>query len=653
MNSINAWWSRFFAGCVCLVVVLGSGASVSLVAPQRPDIVDNASGGWGHIHVDQIALTDKKPQPLLADQMRELVLEKRFLLLPIKYGGPKRKLCLLLDGQLLCDYDIEPADAQPDYWFPLDVAPWKGKKVALRIDQVREGSGFLASIRQVDAAPTDKNLCHEACRPQFHFSPSTGWTNDPNGLAYYRGEYHLFFQHNPVGTKWGNMTWGHAVSRDLVHWTELDDALRPDRLGTIFSGSAVVDRNNTAGFQRSEEKPLICIYTCAGGTSLLSQGQPFTQAIAYSNNRGRTWMKYEKNPVLANVIGRNRDPKVVWHEPTKRWIMVLYLDQNDFGFFSSPDLKTWTQLQTLTAADCRECPDFFEIAVEGEKTRKWVFTSANDRYLVGDFDGRRFTPDTTSAIQGNWGKNYYAVQTFSDIPARHGRRIQIGWMNGGKYPEMPFNQQMSFPGELKLRRLPEGLRLCRTPVKEIELLHAKKHEWKNMGVKPGEDPLAGMRGELFDIRVCIDPAGADEVGLIIRGQTIAWSAKDRKLSCLDKSAPLALHGGRIKLQILVDRTSLEVFANDGQLPMTGCLVPPPDDKTLTLYSVGGSANMVSLEVFELRSAWNVQTPGIQEEGELLYKGIRLPREWLPPIERKGRSVLPVPHLEHPDNDPVR
>src|SRR5207249_4140580 len=246
-------------------------------------------------------------------------------------------------------------------------------------------------IIMTDENPTEEiktaPLYAETYRPQFHFTAQQNWHNDPNGLVYYKGEYHLFFQHNPFGINWGNMTWGHAISRDLVHWEQIANAIEPDRLGTIFSGSAVVDWKNTAGFQTGKEKPLEAIYTAAGDTSPESKVQPYTQCIAYSNDRGRTWTKYAGNPVLKHIVGGNRDPKVVWHEATHRWILALYLDGDKFAFFSSPDLKNWAHLHDINVPGCGECPDFFEIPVEGNKTeRKWVWTAANGHYLVGTFD---------------------------------------------------------------------------------------------------------------------------------------------------------------------------------------------------------------------------------------------------------------------------
>jgi sucrose-6-phosphate hydrolase SacC (GH32 family) len=271
---------------------------------------------------------------------------------------------------------------------------------------------------------------HETYRPQFHFTAPAGWLNDPNGLVYHAGEYHLFFQHNPFGVNWGNMTWGHAVSGDLVHWRALPNAIEPDRMGTIFSGSAVVDNGNTAGFQTGREPALVAIYTAAGGSSPESDGQPFTQCIASSNDRGLTWSKYERNPVLPHIVGENRDPKVIWYAPGRFWVMALFLDGESFALFTSPDLKHWTRTQTL-AITGSECPDFFPLSVEGEPDEeRWVFMAANGHYIVGTFDGARFVPETDACVL-DFGANYYAMQTYSDIPAQDGRRIQIAWMAGG------------------------------------------------------------------------------------------------------------------------------------------------------------------------------------------------------------------------------
>lgn len=440
----------------------------------------------------------------------------------------------------------------------------------------------------------------EMHRPQFHFTPKTNWTNDPNGLIYYKGEYHLFFQHNPFSIDWGNMTWGHAVSRDLVHWKQLPHALHPDELGTIFSGSGVVDWNNTGDFQTGDESVLINFYTSAG--SHAPKEVPFTQSIAYSNDRGRSWVKYEGNPVIEHIVGSNRDPKVIWHEPTQKWVMALYLDQNDYALFGSINLKEWTRLSDLQIPDT-ECPDIFELPVDGDPDNtKWVFWGAAGKYYVGSFDGTTFTPEG-DAHRADYGANFYAAQTWSDVPESDGRRIQIAWMNGSKPPDMPFNQQMSFPCQLTLRTTSEDIRLHREPVAEIENIHDYTHAWSDLALKPGEDILAGLTGELFDIRAEIALNDAAAVGFNIRGQDVRYDVAAQQLTCLERSGPLAPRNGKISLQILVDRISIEAFGNAGELSMTSYFLPDLNNADIGIYADGGTARLVSLKVHELTSSW--------------------------------------------------
>jgi sucrose-6-phosphate hydrolase SacC (GH32 family) len=391
------------------------------------------------------------------------------------------------------------------------------------------------------------------------------------------------------------MTWGHAVSPDLVHWQQLEHAIHPDKLGTIFSGSAVVDHNNTAGFQTGSEKVLVCIYTSAG--------KPFTQSIAYSNDRGRHWTKYDKNPVMLHLVGSNRDPKVIWHEPTKKWIMALYLDKNDYALFASPNLKEWRKLCDVPLPGASECPDFFPLAIDGDPQRQtWVFWGANGTYRLGSFDGSTFKPDT-APLRSLWGANDYAAQTYSDIPPSDGRRIQIAWMNGGKYPGMPFNQQMTFPRVLSLRTTPEGVRLCMVPVREIEALHGKRHAWTALEVKPGDNPLSALKGELWDIDADIAIGQAAEVRLSIRGEAIRYDVPTGMLHGRGRTAPLKPDAGRIRLRVLVDRTSIETFGSGGRVTMCSCFLPSPANQSLGLEVRGGQAVLRSLTVHELKSAW--------------------------------------------------
>ena len=541
----------------------------------------------------------------------ELVLSRDYLTFLIGGGAHAGRTCmeLLVDDRVVRTAAGE--DAEQLAWFTWDVRDLKGKTARLRIVDDETGGWGHVNIDQITLtdAPTvpplaEAPLYEEAYRPQFHFTAARNWLNDPNGLVFYKGEYHLFFQHNPRGVRWGNMTWGHAVSRDLVHWRQRRNALLPDATGTMFSGSAVVDWDNTAGFQRGEEKALVALYTAAGGTSEESKGKAFTQCLAYSTDAGRTWTKYDHNPVLAHVRGQNRDPKVVWHAPAKRWVMALYLDGDAFAFYASPDLKRWEHLQDMNVPGCSECPDFFPMKVEGETSGdtaevKWVWTAANAKYLVGSFDGRRFTPESNRPLQVDFGKNYYAVQTYSDAP--DGRRIQIGWMRDGRFPRMPFNQQMSFPHELRLRRTPDGLRLFSAPVREIELLHGRSHEWADLMLKPGDNPLSGLAGELFDITAEFKNVDARAFGLKVRGEPVVYSTADQRLTALG-SAPLALTGGVLRLRLLVDRTSIETFADDGRVALSGCFLPPTHNKALEVFTEGGAVTVRSLRVTELKTA---------------------------------------------------
>ncbi len=565
----------------------------------RIQIVDSHTGGWGHINIDHIVQSDRSTGVL--PTVRDIRIERDYIVFQMPAGqGPRARVGLAIGGETV--RSTVGTRSEKPYWVSWDVSKLRGGSGRLEITELPAADGKCVirdSLAQNDRPRgvlmvVDK-LYAETYRPQFHFTAKKNWHNDPNGLMYYEGEYHLFFQHNPEDINWGNMTWGHAVSPDLAHWTQLDHAIHPDELGTIFSGSGVVDWRNTAGFQTGDEKVLVCVYTSAGN--------PFTQSIAYSNDRGRSWTKYEGNPVLGHIVGSNRDPKVIWHEPTEKWVMALYLDGNDYALFSSPDLKEWTRLCDVELPGSSECPDIFELPVDGDAgNTRWVFWGGNGNYLLGTFDGKTYTAES-GPHQSNWGANCYAAQTWSDIPESDGRRLQIAWMRGGRYPDMPFNQQMSFPCELTLRTTPEGIRLFRAPVREISNIHATKHSWADVALKPGENPLADISGELLDVRAEIELGDATEVGLTLRGEGVQYNVAGKSLSCLGQSAPLSPLDGRIRLQVLLDRTSLEVFGNDGRVSMPSCFLPDPNDTSLSVYAVGGEAHIVSLDVYELRSAW--------------------------------------------------
>jgi fructan beta-fructosidase len=563
-------------------------------------IIDQATGSWGHINVDHIVQTDRKPKGMATDVERNFKGATRYLHLPIKNGAAKRVVTLLVDGQVIVRNDIELADAEPDWWAPLDIRAWQGRELTLRVDKLPEDSAALSHVEPSDTLKDAENLYGEQLRGQFHFSPQRGWNNDPNGCVFYNGEYHLFFQHNPYGWGWGNMHWGHAVSKDLVHWEELGDKLLPDDMGPMFSGSAVVDWKNTTGFGQNGQPPLVLIYTAAGN--------PTVQGIAYSTD-GRNFTKYSGNPVLGQITGGNRDPKVFWHEETQQWVMVLYVEwegKHTIHFFTSSNLKEW-QLASITNGDAPggrflfECPDFFELPIDGDDARKkWVLLAADSNYAIGTFDGKQFLPDATRLI-GQRGKGFYAAQSFSDVP--DGRRILIGWWQT-ETKGMPFNQSMTVPLELKLTQTDDGPRMTFRPVSELETLRMKTHRLQLKSLQPGDkNPLEEMDAELVEVRVEFEPGDAQEVVFNMRDVMVEYDVAKQELSVAGHRAPAPLIDGKQRLTIYCDRTGVEVFASDGL-----CYMPMPyntnrDNRRLFFEVRGGAVKVNSLEVHELGSAW--------------------------------------------------
>lgn len=561
-------------------------------------IVDQQKGGWGHINIDHILQSNEKVEKAEKDHTMQFT--KRYLNLPVKHGAAKRLMDVLIDGKIVRQFVIELADDEPDYWVFLDIAAFGGKQATLRVNSLGRKSRAFKLIYQDNAIKEAKTFYREKNRQQFHFSSKRGWNNDTNGMVYYDGEFHMFWQHNPYGWNWGNMTWGHTVSKDMVHWKELGDAIHPDHLGTIFSGSAVVDEKNTAGWQTGDEKVIVCVYTSAGGTNSWSRNQPFTQSLAYSNDRGRTWTVYEDNPVLGHINGGNRDPKVIWHKPTERWIMVLYLDGGMMAFFSSSDLKSWTKHSELKCF--HECPELFELPVNGDKNNKrWILYGGSGDYLIGDFDGKEFKPHG-KAIRFQHGNCFYASQTFNNVPKSDGRRIQMAWARIAT-PGMPFNQCILFPVVLTLHTTDEGIRMFAEPVREIENIHGSKHTWKKMAVPAGEKKLSKLSGELFHIKARFLGGDAKEFGFVIRGTSITYNLEKAEVTCRGKKAALKPVNGKIDLELLVDRNSIEIFANGGRvyMPIGGIL--PEDDKSVKLFSEDGTTQLETLDIWELRSIW--------------------------------------------------
>ena len=518
-----------------------------------------------------------------------LRLDKIYLLFPVKNGDKKEKkgrLAVCVDGVTVREMDIELSDA-PDWFAHLDVSAWRGKQAVLHVEKIAEASKALDLVATSDTLWHADEIYREKLRGQLHFSPRRGWNNDPNGMVFADGLYHLYFQHNPYGWPWGNMHWGHATSADMLHWAEQPIAIYPRQHGDwVFSGSAVVDKNNTSGWKRGNNDLIVAAFTSTG------RGE----CIVYSNDRGQTFTEFAGNPVVKH---HGRDPRLLWHAPSKQWVMAVYdeVEKNrGIAFHTSPDLKTWTFQSRIE--NFFECPDLFELPLDGKKY--WVLTAASSDYMIGQFDGKVFTPDTPK-LKGHQGHGYYAAQTFSHEP--QDRIVQIGWLQTAT-PGMPFNQSMSLPHELKLIATAEGPRLTWTPVMELETLRAKTHKLDPFVLKPDDtNPLANLRGELLEIRAEFTPGSATAITFTVRGRKISYDCAQQELAIGDHRAPAPLRDGKQRLSIFVDRTCYEIHAGDGLTYMPIATAPQADAQSLALAAEGGSATFDVLEVHELNSIW--------------------------------------------------
>ena len=503
----------------------------------------------------------------------------------MKTDGPKTRMKISSGGQVIRDFDIELSET-PDLWVFVDLNLFAGKQISVSVDSLLETSNAMDMLELGETIKDADQLYQEPLRPQFHFSTKRGWNNDPNGLVYHNGEYHLFYQHNPYGWKWGNMHWGHAISPDLVHWEQQPIALYPKAYGDwAYSCGALVDEDNTSGFKNGKEDVLVAFYTSTG------RGE----CVVYSNDRGRSWTEYEGNPVITH---QGRDPKVIWHEMSRKWVMAVYQEHEEgkyIAFYSSPNLKDWNFESRIEGF--YECPEIFEASVNLDPTNpKWVLYGADGDYLLGSFDGKTFTPDGDK-IKGNYGNCFYASQMYSNVPKYDQRHIQVAW---GKIdmPNMPFNQQMLFPTELRLKKTADGPRLHTTPVREIARLYESTETKEGIAASGN---IAS--GELLDIEATIDVSQAQKVTFNVRGTPVTLDIAGDELSCLDKVAPLtADKNGHVQLRLLVDRTTIEIYANNGRIYMPMGVLLDANNKDVSVLTAG-SAKFQRLDVRNLKSIW--------------------------------------------------
>jgi fructan beta-fructosidase len=491
---------------------------------------------------------------------------------------------------------------------------------------------FYVSLLLSFSAFAQKNTAYkEQYRPRFHFSPAINWCNDPNGLVYHNGTYHLFYQHNPFGNVWGHMTWAHAVSKDLVHWKHLPIAIPEENGIMIFSGTCVADKNNTSGFGKPGVATLVAVYT--GHIENVNQ----SQHIAYSLDDGMTWTKYDKNPVLDLHKKDFRDPKILWYEPKQYWVMALMLPvEHLVQFYSSPNLKDWNHLSDFgPAGDTSgvwECPDLTQVPVEGMKNnKKWLLQMSMNgtmQYFVGEFDGVAFTNENPAdqIFRPDYGPDYYAAIAYGQLPQKH-LPVSIGWINNWNYandiPTTPWKGATSLPRTLSVKKIKGEWILIQKPVEKFKterklLYKGFKVAFKNVVRLPVtsqqceiETSIDIVKGSVSGIRIA---AGNDhylefgydankKVLYLDRSKTLNQSFNKNFEKMSRYEIPYSLTGNKLKLRVFFDQSIAEIFINDGERVFTAQLFPGEKDNGIEFFSTNGQAGIEYCYVYEIKSVW--------------------------------------------------
>jgi fructan beta-fructosidase len=525
-------------------------------------------------------------------------IQRQFLSYLIGGGDYEYVTCLnlLVDGAIVRSATGRNSDALgAGSW---DVSAYQGRTAQIQIVDTSAGDDWghvnVDQVVQTDAPATrpvnTQRLYQETLRPQFHFSArewamdrlnpgrrQEGWVNDLNGLIYYAGEYHLFAQ------RW-NKCWIHAVSTDLIHWTEIAPAFFEERLNSgVQSGSCVIDYGNTSGLGSVANPPMVALW---------SRNDNRSQCLSYSLDKGRSWKMYPGNPVL---VAPERDPMVFWHAPTNRWVMMLY-GSGAYHVYTSTNLISWTNANQ-DIPNSFECPDFFQLPLDGNtQQQKWVLVRGNGQYSIGRFDGQHFTEETAQFTSDS-GANFYATQTWKNTDTVDGRRIQVAWMRDGNYPNMPFNQQVSFPCQLTLHSTSNGPRLHRQPIAELSKLHKAQTNYTNMSVNAGTTTNLSTTGDLYRYQMAVTIPSNGTLTMNIRGAQVVMKQR----SIANGGSAQSLSADLNTVEILVDRTSIEVFANNGEVSISRCFLP--SNNTTSFTASGATAVLRSLSAIQLNSAW--------------------------------------------------
>ena len=500
---------------------------------------------------------------------------------------------------------------------------------------------FIAACGNPQTVVNKQTAYNEPHRPQVHFSPREHWMNDPNGMVYSNGIYHLFFQHNPDSSVWGPMHWGHATSSDLVHWQEQPIALYPDSLGTIFSGSAVLDANNTSGFGKGGQAPLVAIFTHDNPErSKAGRIDVENQSVAYSTDEGKTWTKYAGNPVVKNPGIRDfRDPKVFWFEPGKKWIMTLATSDH-ITFYSSPNFKDWKKESEFgkglgAHGGVWECPDLFPLTYQGEEV--WVLVvnlnpggpngGSATQYFTGRFDGSQFTPDQTGTKWLDYGPDEYAGITWSNTGER---KIFLGWMSNWQYagivPTEKWRSATTVPRDLSIEKSGVQYLVASRPVRELDALADKQEDLKNIDASdydltqktgklagPARINLATDKLESFSLTLSNDAGEMVVVGYdktannYFIDRTQAGNTQFEKGFAARHTAPRFSGKDQADITLIIDNASVELFADNGLSVMTGIFFPNSLFSNIRIQSAAGF-KISSLQYSKLKSIWTAEGP---------------------------------------------
>lgn len=532
-----------------------------------------------------------------------LDVKENYMLLPVQDDAPEGKICIVRNNvQEGTFMNVRLARERVDSYVPFVLSAYKGQHISIDIQGVPENALCWKELKMSDSFDMTNK---EKFRPVYHHTPAYGWMNDPNGMFYKDGVYHLYFQYNPYGSVWGNMHWGHSTSTDLMHWNFEGCAIVPDAWGAIFSGSCVVDHNNTAGFGKGA---VVAFYTSAKATPW---GDVQSQSMAYSLDNGKTFTKYEGNPILTSSEKDFRDPKVFWYAPGKHWVMILAVGQH-MEIYSSVNLKEWKKESEFGAMQGAhggvwECPDLVEIPVEGTREKKWVlicnlnpggpFGGSAAQYFVGSFDGKKFVNESPTQTKWmDWGKDNYATVTWNNAP--DGRCIALGWMSNWQYannvPTRQYRSANTLARDLTLYREGQELYLKSTPSSEVKKARGKKVSIPSFRVSEKHEMvnLFEEKQGAYEVEIVIQNAGASKITFCLlndKGEKVSmYYDLNRKQFVMDRSESGTVDFSKdfpavtvapanvdkeLTLRLFVDRSSIEAFGEDGKFVMTNLVFP--------------------------------------------------------------------------------